>query len=77
MYGAIHALKLSLNFVPPAPTVNNNGFVATGPIRPMLPLQQQNRYDSYNGNVMNGVSLMQQRRQNSIGIDNAINDSVK
>lgn len=60
--------------------MNSNGYPTGGPMRPMLPPQQQNRYGSYNGNNHNynsGPSMQQQRRQNSAGVDNATNDSVK
>ena len=69
---------------PPAKYLNNggmnsNGYTNSGPMRPMLPPQQQNRYGSYNGNNNNSGSGMQgqQRRQNNSGVDNATNDSVK
>ncbi len=59
--------------------MNSNGYATSGPMRPMLPPQQQNRYGSYNGNNNNSGSSMQQqqRRQNNSGVDNATNDSVK
>jgi RNA recognition motif-containing protein len=57
--------------------MNSNGYATGGPMRPMLPPQQQNRYGSYNGNNNNnGSSMQQQRRQNNTGVDNATNDSV-
>ncbi|CAF5196212.1 unnamed protein product, partial [Rotaria sp. Silwood1] len=31
-------------------SMNSNGYATGGPMRPMLPPQQQNRYGSYNGN---------------------------
>ncbi|CAF5141699.1 unnamed protein product [Rotaria magnacalcarata] len=61
--------------------MNSNGYATGGPMRPMLPPQQHNRYGSYNGNNQNynsgGPSMQQQRRQNNSGVDNATNDSVK
>lgn len=70
---------------PPAKYLSNggmssNGYATGGPMRPMLPLQGQNRYGSYNGNNNNisssNGSLIQQRRLNNSGVDNATNDSV-
>ena len=64
--------------------LNSNGYATGGggPMRPMLPPQGgQNRYGSYNGNGNNNGSSMQQqqqqRRQNTSGVDNATNDSIK
>jgi RNA recognition motif-containing protein len=60
--------------------MNSNGYAASGPMRQMIPPQQQNRYGSYNGNNNNnnnsGSAMQQQRRQNNSGVDNATNDSV-
>ncbi len=63
--------------------MNSNGYATSGPMRPMIPPQQQSRYGSYNGNNNNnnnnnsGSAMQQQRRQNNSGVDNATNDSVK
>ena len=58
--------------------MNSNGYIAGGPMRPILPPQQQNRYRSVNGNISNSGPLMQQpRRQNNTNVDNATNDSLK
>jgi len=58
--------------------MNSNGYPVSGPMRPMLPPQQQNRYGSYNGNNNDngGSGIQVQRRQNNSGVDNATNDSV-